>query len=130
MPFRLLSAVMAAFCGWAASVQLNDPDPERWVLMYLAVAFIALVGALGRPVPLAALTLFVVALSWAASIAPELLSGWRPSDLTATMSSERPEVEYGREFVGLLILASYTLTATLAMRRLSARGAQPAAPQA
>jgi hypothetical protein len=102
---------MAAFFAWAAAMQLNDPDPARWFLLYAAVALLALCSALDRPLKWVARTLGVVALVWAAAIAPELLDGWSVGDLGGTMSAARPEVEYGREFVGLLILATYCFAA-------------------
>jgi hypothetical protein len=117
MPFRLISVPMALFFAWAAAMQLNDPDPERWFLMYASVSILAGLSVLGRAVPRLALFLALVALGWAAAIAPELWQHWTVRDLGAQMSAARPEVEYGREFVGLLILAAYCLAA----RRLVSR---------
>ena len=111
MAFRVISAPMAAFFAWAAVMQLNDPDPERWFLLYASVSILAGLAALGRATPRLALLLAVVALSWAAAIAPELWQHWSVGDLGAKMSAARPEVEYGREFVGLLIVAAYCLAA-------------------
>jgi len=113
MAFR---AVSVLFCGLAlvsAYLQLNDPDPERWAAMYLACAWVALLGALGKAAPKQAFVVAVVALGWSAAILPELVGAWKPSDLTATMTSEHPEIEYGREFFGLLIVAGYCLGAWL-----------------
>jgi hypothetical protein len=109
--FRAISAVMALFFGWAAAMQLNDPDPARWFALYISVAPLAALSAAARPFPRMARLLGVVALVWAAAIAPELLDGWRVQDLGATMSAAHPKVEYGREFVGLLILAAYCFAA-------------------
>jgi hypothetical protein len=120
MAFRLISVPMAIFFGWAAVMQLNDPDPERWFLMYASVAILAALCALGRAVPRLALVLALVALAWAAAIAPELWHHWTVRDLGAQMSAARPEVEYGREFVGLLILAAYCLAATRFVSRAPA----------
>lgn len=108
--WRALSALMAVFAGWAAAMQLNDPDPLGWFLMYGSVAVLALATALAKPSARTAALLAVVALVWAAAILPELLDGWSVRELGATMSAERPEVEFGREFVGLLILAVYCAT--------------------
>lgn len=111
MPFRVFSALFCALSVWSAYLQLNDPDPERWVALYLAGAWISLLGAFGKAAPKQALLLFAVAFAWALAIAPELSAGWQPDDLTATMSSARPEIEYGRELFGLLIVAGYALLA-------------------
>lgn len=111
MLFRLISAPLVLFFAWAAEMQLNDPDPERWFLMYASAAVVAGLCALGKGVPRLALLVALVALVWAAAIAPELWSGWSVRDLGAKMSAAHPEVEYGREFIGLLIVAAYCLLA-------------------
>lgn len=121
MVFRVLSGL---FCGLAlvsAYLQLNDPDPERWTAMYLACAWVALLGALGKTAPKQALVAAIVALVWSAAILPELVGAWKPSDLTATMTSEHPEIEYGREFFGLLIVGGYCLGAWFWMRSRAVR---------
>jgi hypothetical protein len=126
LAWRAFSASFAAFAAWAAIVQLNDPDPERWIALYGSAALLALTSALGRPWPRAAGLLCVVALAWAAAIVPELLGHWQITDLGVQMSSARPEVEYGRELGGLLIVASYCV-ATGLLARLPLRQAHAAA---
>ncbi len=120
MSFRIISAAFCLLALWSAYLQLNDPDPERWIAMYLSCAWLALLGALGKAAPKQALVVGLVALIWAAAIAPELLGAWKPGDLNATMSNARPEIEYGREFFGLVIVAGYALAAFGMTRR--ARG--------
>ena len=122
MIWRGASALMALFFGWAAVMQLNDPDPARWFAMYASVALLAAASVVRRPLPRAARALGVVALVWAAAIAPELIGSWGVEDLGATMSAERPQVEYGREFVGLLILASYCFAAARLTRSAAGVG--------
>ena len=117
MMFRGVSAVVSVLALWSAYLQLNDPDPERWFALYFGTAVIAAVFAAGRALPRAALALGLVALAWALAIGPELLGGWGPRDLTASMSSARPDIEYGREFGGLLIVAFYCLSAFVQHRR-------------
>lgn len=115
--WRALSAIMSVLALWAAYLQLNDPDPERWFAMYLACAAVALVSALGRGKAALAGAVGLIAALWAAAIVPELLGVWTPSDLGARMSSDRPEVEYGRELGGLSIVAGYCLAAWAIERR-------------
>jgi len=108
MWFQRISWLFFALSSWSAYLQLNDPDPERWAAMYLACAWVALRAGLGKAVPRTAALVCLIALCWAASILPELWGAWRPEDLTATMTSARPEIEFGREFWGLLIVAGYS----------------------
>jgi Transmembrane family 220, helix len=112
--------VVCVLAAWAAYLQLNDPDPERWFALYAACAAVALASALGRgSAPLAA-GVGVVALVWALAIVPELLGRWTPADLGASMSSARPEVEYGRELGGLSIVTAYCAAAWFRERRRTA----------
>jgi hypothetical protein len=116
--------VVSALACWAAYLQLNDPDPERWFALYAACAAVALASALGRGSALVAAAVGLVALIWACAIVPELLGRWTPADLGASMSSARPEVEYGRELGGLSIVAAYCAAAYFMARRRMA-GAEP-----
>lgn len=113
MIFRVVSGLFLILSLWSAYLQLNDPDPARWVAIYLACALVAGLESAGKGQPKLALGVAVVALAWALAILPELLDGWKPSDLTATMTSAHPEVEYGREFGGLSIVFSYCFAAFL-----------------
>jgi hypothetical protein len=115
-----VSAVFCALALWAAFLQLNDPDPARWFAIYAACAAVALASALGRGYAPIAAGVGGVALLWACAIVPELLGGWTPADLGASMSSARPEVEYGRELGGLSIVAAYCATAWVVERRHAA----------
>ena len=115
------------FCAlalWAAYLQLNDPDPERWFALYTACAMVALLSALGRGYAPLALAVTGLALAWACAIVPELFGRWTPADLGASMSTARPEVEYGREFGGLAIVAGYCAVSWRVARR-SARNKLP-----
>jgi hypothetical protein len=105
MILRVVSGAMAALFVWAASVQLNDPDPARWMGMYLSAAVVAGLFAAGKPSPL--------------SIVPSLVGVWSPAELGASMSSAHPEVELGRELGGLLIAGGYSLLAFFRGRRAS-----------
>jgi hypothetical protein len=104
---RVAHAVMAVLAMIAAYLQLNDPDPVRWVALYLGCAAVALCYACGRPAPRLALGMALVAAAWAAAIVPELIGRWGPGQLLQTMVPNHPEIEYGREFGGLVIVASY-----------------------
>jgi hypothetical protein len=117
MVLRAVSGVMAAFFLWATYVQNNDPDPWRWMPMYFSAAVVAAAFAAGRPLPKLAITVAIVALVWAAAIAPELIGKWSPSELNDTMSAAHPEIEFGRELGGLLIVAAQSLLVFFRGRR-------------
>ena len=127
---RSLSTLMILLALVSAYLQLNDPDPERWFAIYFACAVVALLAALGRPLRWLSMSVGAIAFLWALAIVPELLGSWSPEQLTATMSSEHPEVEFGRECAGLLIVASYCwfVFAWAGRRRPSAPGPLPTLP--
>ena len=90
-----------------AFLQLNDPDPAYWVVTY------ALTGVCAQGPRLAHL---LVATVWAttglalAGLLQSLpgfiqfisLGDW--SSLTGTMSKSQPQIEFAREFLGLLFV--------------------------
>jgi hypothetical protein len=115
--WRVVSAVVCLLALWAAYLQLNDPDPERWFAMYAACGAVALTSALGRGRAPLAVAVGALALLWACAIVPELFGRWTPADLGASMSSGRPEVEYGRELGGLSLVAAYCAAAWFVERR-------------
>ena len=47
--WRLLDAVFALLFVLAVIVNLNDPDPIAWVLIYAAAAWTSFLAVLGRP---------------------------------------------------------------------------------
>lgn len=103
----------------SAAVQLNDPDPWRWVAIYLAAAAIGL-GGWRRPEAAAGVGL--VAVAWSLSIAA---AGLEPLELKALLGDavmKTAGVERWREMLGLAIIAAYALT-TAAMQRAAAAAA-------
>jgi hypothetical protein len=113
MIFRVLSGVFLMLSLWSAYLQLNDPDPGRWIAIYLSCACVASFEAFGKSRPKWALLVATVALCWALAILPELFSGWSPRELAAKMTSDRPDIEYGREFGGLMLVFGYCSAAFL-----------------
>ena len=115
---RTAHALMAVLALIAAYLQLNDPDPTRWVALYLGCSLVACLYAATRPSRPLALGMALVSLAWAAAIVPELIGRWKPGQLFESMAESRPELEYGREFGGLCIVATYcALSYFLARRR-------------
>ena len=125
--FRAACAVVAALFFLGAVVQWNDPDPLRWMLIYLAAAVASLLAATGRtPWPLSA-AVAVVALLWAATLAPGVLGRVRMGELVEAWEMKDDEVEAGRETYGLLLIFAWAsvLTATGLRGRRRARTSRP-----
>lgn len=91
-----------------AILQLNDPDPWRWVFVYLAGALLWSVALFDRKQPWLELALLLIMVFWMGGLWPgvlELLEKGEPADLFAEMATDRPYVEVAREFLGLAIAA-------------------------
>jgi hypothetical protein len=101
--YHLVAAILLLVM---AIIQLNDPDPIYWVTVYTAAALIPAGQLIGRKFS----TLWVLVMGmiiagllislpgfWDYLTADDYLS------ITREMLGDKPYVEYGREFLGLLI---------------------------
>ena len=89
----VLSVTMLIFAG----LQLNDPDPWRWVLLYGVVAISGLVGSSAHNRGRIGISIAYVCLAY-----------WRfPLEYhgIGEMSGSQPEIEQARESFGILIAA-------------------------
>lgn len=122
---RVLGAIeriLGALFLVSAALQLNDPDPLGWVAIYTLGGVACLWPSGSRAKLLLAGSAAAAAWVWAAVLAPRTLGGGIVlSDLVKRMDTKTPQVELGRELLGLVMLA-----ATLSVVALGARrGAEP-----
>ncbi len=97
--------VALAFVAFAA-VQLNDPDPWRWVALYGAIAVLWAMAAFEYYFLPAIYFLLAVSLAWMLSLLPDFfawLQGGAES-IVESMKAEKPHIELTREFLGLTIV--------------------------
>jgi hypothetical protein len=106
----------------SAAVQLDDPDPLVWIAVYAAAAALCGVALAGRNNRIGAALLLVVALAWAALLAPGVVGKAHFADIFGSMKATDPLVEETREMLGLLIIASW-------MAALAWRGPSRSAPE-
>jgi len=102
-----------------AALQLNDPDPLYWFVVYAAVAVVAAAAVVGRDLPRFALVTLGAVIAGALISAPgfiDYLHSGNWGSIAEHMNDEEPYIEQGREFVGLLVAATALL---LFMRRSS-----------
>ncbi|MCP3981846.1 MAG: TonB-dependent receptor plug domain-containing protein, partial [bacterium] len=88
----------------SAALQYNDPDPLRWIAIYGAAGAACLVASHPRGRWLGA-AVGLISLFWAASYAPRVLPDLAFGDLVKPMHEKTPQIEDGREMLGLLIIA-------------------------
>jgi len=100
----------------SAVVQYNDPDPIRWILVYVAAAAACATGGRGTGFWLAAVV-GAVALVWSLSLAPGVVGHARLADAFARMEVHRPIVEETREMLGLALVAAWMVVLVVRGRR-------------
>lgn len=122
---RLFNYSIAVVFLSFAIMQLNDPDPLRWMLMYGLVALVSMFAGQGRhcrdDVLLGGL---VACVFWTLFLLPEFIS-WvqigMPT-ITGSMQAEEPHIEYTREFFGLLLCGAVLGTHLLRSKKGKAGG--------
>ena len=72
--FKVSTGLMAALFAYAAIIQWNDPDPARWVAVYLCGSALALAPLFWPILPTATLALAMVATAWALSLVPGIFA--------------------------------------------------------
>jgi len=103
---KALDYFLSALLLVVAGLQINDPDPAYWVLVYGLGAVIPLAHSLGkRPQFLAALTIGMIisGIIYAAPGFIDYLNAGNFGSITASMDGPATYVEPAREFLGLSI---------------------------
>lgn len=99
----MFGAVGFLLFSYAAWLQLNDPDPARWIAMYGAAAIACLSVFWSARVSVIRTAVAVVALAWSMSLFAGLERFPEWSDLIADRPMVGDHVEEAREAIGLLI---------------------------
>ncbi len=88
-----------------AAVQVNDPDPWLWVLLYAAVAVNCWFAARSKMISWLFFLTTAGVILWMILLWPEF-NNWikmgTPS-IAESMKAEKPHIEFAREFLGLLL---------------------------
>ncbi len=109
MTKKIIHAVLAALFIIFAAVQINDPDPERWILLYGMVAGLSLLHGFWKPLPYVTFALMCLCLFWAITLVPGMLEWFASSDkseMLGQMMDNKPYIEETRELGGLLIASA------------------------
>jgi hypothetical protein len=105
----ILLAIM--FMGFAF-VQINDPDPVVWILIYGAMAVVCVMAAFDYFVPRLMLVISVVYIGFASTRIPSI-GTWLMSPDKAMIFDDLAKmqnvyIEESREFLGLMICLAVT----------------------
>lgn len=109
-----------------AGLQLNDPDPLPWTMLYLGAAGLTVARAQGWLHPLVALLSAIFVGLWASALGRQLHQ--LPLHRLLGEGMMDPEVEVAREAGGLLLVSLWCLA--LGARGYRERRALPAPPEA
>jgi len=104
---KLLHAFLTVMFITFALLQLNDPDPALWVIVYSYVALLSLIAFLGRHFLLPIIIGLLGVTVWVITLLPGVVA-WVQSgastEVLSSMTASKPYIEQTREFFGLLII--------------------------
>ena len=121
---RVVHAVIAIIFLTMAGIQLNDPDPAYWIVVYAVVAAIPAAMIFDRRLATTAAVAGGLVLAGLLIAAPgfvDYLTSGDYGSIGGKMMAEKPYVEPAREFLGLLIAAIALFFYGRSSRRLAAR---------
>jgi uncharacterized membrane-anchored protein len=103
--FVAICWTLAVLFSLSVGLQINDPDPVRWMLIYGVSAIVIAMLPAKRALASVVIALGLVAAAWSAYLANQVLGVIGVSDLWMKMSEKGGAVEVGREAGGLAIIA-------------------------
>jgi hypothetical protein len=101
---RILQITFGLLFLLGAAVQYNDPDPVRWMAIYLAAAIACFLAAARKLKWWFAAGTAVVALIWALIWAPQAFPNVRIAEMFQEWEMKNERIEEGREMYGLFII--------------------------
>jgi hypothetical protein len=105
--WKIADAIFLLMFLFSVVVQVNDPDPLRWMAIYGAAAAACLLSLTGRLPWWFAVGTGLVALAWAATIAPRVIGQVPFLDMFAEFEMKDIGVEESREMYGLLLIGGW-----------------------
>jgi len=105
--WRAANAIMLLLFAFSVIVQVNDPDPLRWMAIYGGAALVCGLAMARRARWWAAALVGLAALVWAATIAPRVVGSVPFADMFGAFEMKNAAVEESREMYGLLLVAGW-----------------------
>ncbi len=113
---RWLHLLFGLLFFFGALVQYNDPDPLRWMAIYLLAAVACLLAVLRKLKWWFAALIALVALGWAATLAPSVFPNVRAAEMVAAWEMKNSRIEEGREMYGLLMIGVWMTVLAVTLR--------------
>jgi uncharacterized membrane protein len=123
MTWIIANSVMLLLFAFAVLVQVNDPDPFAWILIYGLAVIACVLALLRRGHWLVPASVAVLAVIWAVRISPRVFGQVPFLDMFGAFEMRDTGIEESREMYGLLLVAVWlTVIAVSARRRAGAHG--------
>lgn len=122
LAWRAMNGGMAALFAVGALVQLNDPDPVRWLLLYLAASAASLLVVLRQRAGLVAAPTAMIGLVWAVVLGASMTTMAPLSSLFDEFEMKSVVIEETREVLGLGIITLWMVVIGIVSRRDQAFG--------
>ena len=117
---KITNGVLALLFTYFAVIQINDPDPVLWVLVYGFTVMICVQAILGRSkmyfLVVGAITFIALATTRFQGVLGWLQSK-QPGELFGEMIYDKPYIEESREFIGLMIALAAIVYNWIVLRR-------------
>jgi len=122
---KVLNLVLAAMFLLFAFVQVNDPDPVLWILIYGIMAVACILAAFRQVYQVPLLVLLVGLIAYSFVYVPGVLEWFQSEDRSLLFADiakmQYPYVEEAREFLGLMICILVLIMHLVSHRRRVAR---------
>lgn len=105
--WKIADALFLLMFAFSVIVQYNDPDPLTWMAIYGAAAVACVLSLVGKLPWWYAVLVGVIALAWAATIAPRVMGQVPFLDMFAEFEMKDIGVEESREMYGLLMIGGW-----------------------
>ena len=102
---KTANLVVAGLFIFGAGVQVNDPDPLLWIIVYLVAAVTCIVAHYKPAFIALPAVVGVASVVWAATLAPSVISQVPFGDMFGAWEMENEGIERSREMYGLVIIA-------------------------
>ena len=107
---RILNSFLALMFMAFAFVQVNDPDPILWILIYGAMAVVSVMAIFEYYIPRLMWSIGLGYMAYAVILFPGMMDWYNSSDRSLLFDDiakmQYPYIEEAREFLGLMICIS------------------------
>lgn len=125
--WRVLNVLMALLFVFAATLQYNDPEPLRWIAIYLAAAVPCVMALRRMPSWILPATIGVISVVWETFYVRSGAWSVPLTEAFSTWKMQNQAMLEKREMTGLLLVNGWMLVLVIAAVRARRRRRRPVA---